>query len=81
MSSELELLDQLMGGPLSLTTARKIFADERRFLHAAAAMLSDGQIRLLSEGGPEVPHWKWAEVLSGADGSLEITDHGLRIIG
>jgi hypothetical protein len=71
MSPELETLDQLLGGDLSLTTARRLFGDEERFIRGLTAMLHAGEVRLLAADGGEVPRWQWREVLAvAADKSI-----------
>lgn len=58
MSPELEALDQLLGGALSLTVIRQIYPDHNRFSHSIQAMVQSGDVRLISHDGSEVEHWQ-----------------------
>ena len=80
MSPELETLDQLSGGDLSLAVILGLYPDEERFTRAILAMLNAGELRLLTAGEVEVPHHRWVEALGG-EGRLSITEAGLRRIG
>jgi hypothetical protein len=82
---ELDTLDQLQGGPLSLSIVRQIFRDESRFAYAIQKMLADGDIQLLDADGIEVPKWQWRNVLEISEGApkytFAITDRGAKRIG
>ena len=87
MSSELETLDQLLGGNLSLKIVRMLYPDEHAFSQAVVGLLSCGDVRLLTADGAEVPRWQWKELF--ADGAvtvkldqlqLQITDQGVQRI-
>jgi hypothetical protein len=85
MSPELETLDQLLGGDMSLTIVRELFENQERFARAIAAMLDAGEVRLVDSDGTELPRWRWREVIAGdtegADLRLSITDAGERRVG
>lgn len=83
MSSELETLDQLLGGDLPLPVIRGLFADGVRFAHAITAMLDAGEVRLVKADGAEVPKWQWREVLNAnaASTRVAITRAGVKRIG
>jgi hypothetical protein len=79
MSPELELLDQLLGGSLPLSTAAKLFADGSHFHQAMSAMLQAAEISLQTPTGTVVPSWQWSEILKSTDLSgfrVEITSLG-----
>jgi hypothetical protein len=83
-STELETLDQLLGGPMSVTTIRSLYEAEEHFVRAVNAMLHTGQLRLMAKG-EEVPQYRWREVLRFSDQELrseslelDITDVGAR---
>jgi hypothetical protein len=86
MSPELETLDQLLGGDLTLAVVRGLFETDVRFVRAVLAMLDAGEIRLYANG-VEVPRWRWREMLSApgqsglAEPRLTITEAGGRRIG
>lgn len=81
MSPELTILDDLLGGDVSLDQARALFDRDERFTRAILFMLDAGEIRLLdSSSGAEVPRRRWAESLLPAAlraYRLSITDRGL----
>jgi hypothetical protein len=85
MSPELETLDQLLGGDMSLTVIRGLFENHDRFARAIAAMLDAGEVRLVDSDGTELPGWRWREVLAAeteaGDFWLSITDAGARRVG
>lgn len=68
MAPELELLDQLLGGDLSLAVLRPLFDTDERFRAAAAALLHAGDVRLVATGGADVPRWQWRDVLADQAG-------------
>jgi hypothetical protein len=80
MSPELETLDQLLGGDLSVATVRTLFDADDRFISAVTAMLHAGKLRL-SANDVEVPPWRWQSVLAGEpQARLSITPSGARSI-
>ena len=83
MSSELETLDQLMGGDLPATVIRDLFPDDGSFIRAIEAMLEAGEIRLFGPDIGDVPKWQRRGILTNSPGSarLAITDIGGRRIG
>jgi hypothetical protein len=62
MSPEIETLDHLLGGDLFLTIARTLYSDADAFIKSLQALLSDGDVRLYSIAGSEVPDWQWREL-------------------
>jgi len=82
MSPELETLDQLLGGDLSLATVRTLFSSDARFSQALTHLLSVGDVTMLTSDGASVPNWKWRELLTPVphdlkDLKLRITDRGI----
>ena len=83
MSPELETLDQLSGGDLSVSVIRSLFPDEDQFLRAIEAMLEAGEIRLTTADNTVVPKWQRRETLHSATDftRVSITELGGRRIG
>jgi hypothetical protein len=82
-SPELELLDQLLGGNLSLAVCRRFFNGDASFSRAVLAMLDDGTIELLRADSAKVPRWQWVTAIEesflqtdGGDVVLSITPLG-----
>lgn len=61
---ELETLDQLCGGDLPLSVIYGLFGDDDRFRRGVRQMLKNGEVRLLTHQGEEIPSWNWTEILS-----------------
>ncbi len=78
MSSELETLDQLLGGDLPAFVIQGLFPDTDHFMAAMHAMLTAGEIRLLNTDHAAIPQWDWSRALALQFDSLrfEITDTG-----
>jgi hypothetical protein len=85
MSPELETLDQLLGGDLSLAIVRDLYPDTEAFSVGLTGLLSNGDVCLYDLDGSEVPDWQWHELFR--DGSvvsnlanlkLKITQQGVR---
>jgi hypothetical protein len=62
MSSELETLDQLLGGDLSLAAVRTVYPDAEAFLRGIVGLLATGDVLLYSNEGLELPDWQWREL-------------------
>jgi hypothetical protein len=69
MSPELDTLDQLLCGPMSVSTIRSIYDTEEHFVRAVNAMLHTGELRLIAKG-EAVPEYRWREVLRFPDDQL-----------
>jgi hypothetical protein len=63
MSPEWDVLDQLLGGELSLYVVSQVFKDNERRNRSILIMLKDGEISLL-EGLAAVPAWRWATIIA-----------------
>jgi hypothetical protein len=72
-SSELETLDQLLGGDMPLRVIRTVFPDHSRFVKGISGLIRNGDIVLL-QGGTEIPPWKLRELL---DESAPLTDQDM----
>jgi hypothetical protein len=66
MSPELETLDQLVGGDLSLSVVRQFFPNTPAFLRGVHGLLKSGDVRLIGANGSDIPDWRWRELF--ADG-------------
>lgn len=80
MSPELETLDQLCGGDLTIPLIRQLFSSGNHFVRAIMAMLRAGDVRLVDPSGCEVPHCRWREILTAnsTEMRLSITEAGER---
>ena len=78
MSPELETLDQLLCSDLPVFVIRKLYDDDTQFRSAILAMLSAGEIRLLTNDRVELPKWEWSTALDSRTDSLrlQITETG-----
>ena len=65
MSPELETLDQLTGGDLSLKAIRQLFPSDEEFSRGVLGLLSCGDVTLRSAKGVEVPNWQWGNLVPG----------------
>jgi hypothetical protein len=84
MSPELETLDQLLGGRLSLSIVRKLYPDEKAFQAGILGLLDAGDVRLLAGDGSEVAPWHQKELFATGNIvherptlTLEITQQGI----
>ena len=83
-SSELETLDQLLGGDVRLEVISKLYPSREAFERGIPGLLSGGDVVLVSPNGDGVPKWRWRELLSGKgleELDLRITPQGARKIG
>jgi hypothetical protein len=62
MSPELETLDQLLGGDLSLTIVRRLYPDAESFKRGVLGLLSSGDVRIVTIDQDDVPKWRWKEL-------------------
>jgi hypothetical protein len=83
MSPELETLDQLLAGGISLTIIKTLYPDANSFMQGVIGLLTSGDVRLLANGN-DVPAWRWQQLLSDqtvlTSATLRITDQGVRRI-
>lgn len=83
MSAELETLDQLLGGVLSLAVIRNLYPDGESFRRGVFELLSSGDVSLLMVDQTVVPRWRWRELFVAGtvmndlgNLSLKITEKG-----
>jgi len=62
-SIEIEILDQLSAGGMTLGVLRAVSPGDERFLQAIHGLLRAGDIELFARDGSAVPDWKWRELL------------------
>lgn len=73
MSPELETLDQLQSGDLSLEVIAKLFPSFDNFRTGVLGLLSSGDVALIAENGIEVPKWRWQQLFGQAGISEQIS--------
>ena len=88
MSPELETLDQLQGGDLSLELVAKLFSSLDDFRRGVQGLLSSGDVVLIAHDGSEVAKRHWQELFrqhavagSIAQLRLRLTPQGVQRIG
>lgn len=88
MSPELEVLDQLIGGDLSLDVIAGLFPEEDHCRRAVQAMLHSGYVLVLDEKGLSIPEWRYLELRDqseiwkrGTPYRMSITDAGAKRVG
>ena len=79
MSPELETLDQLQGGDLSLELVAKLFPSFDDFRRGVQGMLSSGDVVLTAQDGSEVPKWQWQELFRNQRVPGSVTQLRLRL--
>ncbi len=67
MTPELEVLDQLVAGDLSLAIIADLFPDQYRCRQAIGAMLKAGEVCILGERGQALPAWRYRELEDAPD--------------
>ena len=88
MSPELETLDQLQGGNLSLAVIVTLFPSQDAFERGVLGLLSCGDVALTTLDGTETPEWRWRDLVCQHSVcedlkhlQLKITPQGARRIG
>jgi hypothetical protein len=61
-ASELETLDQLQSGDISLTVIARLYSTPEAFHKGVRGLLSCGDVLLLDADGSGVPEWRWREM-------------------
>jgi hypothetical protein len=86
-SPEVETLDQLLGGDLSLTIIRRLYPDDPSFLRGVHALLQCGDANLLATDQTPIPKWRWRQLFVEGKAleesnqlTLSLTDHGCQRI-
>ena len=67
MSLELEVLDQLLSGPMKLRILRKVFDSDERFVQAIQGLLKGGDIKISDQRGSTLPEWRWRVFVASGD--------------
>lgn len=79
MTPELEVLDQLLGGDLSLAIIADLFPDRERCRQAIGAMLRAGEVCILDSQGHALQAWRYRELENTPDAWSEGTAYRLSI--
>jgi hypothetical protein len=79
MSSELETLDQLLGGDLPLKVVMQLYPDADAFRRGVLGLIADGDVCLLGADYTEVPHWRCRKLFAGDTEMQEMERMKLRI--
>jgi hypothetical protein len=79
MSPELETLDQLSGGELTLTIVRKFYPDADAFRRGVFGLLTSGDVCLLTIDHIDVPSWRWRELFIDGNAMKELENMSLKI--
>ena len=67
MTPELEVLDQLVGGDLTLAVIADLFPDQDRCRQAIGAMLKAGEVCILDAQGQALAAWRYRELEDAPD--------------
>lgn len=79
LSPELETLDQLAGGDLSLAVVASFYPGLEGFKKGVLGLLGEGDVVLLDSEGRDVPQWRWRELFSEAGLTQALREFRLRI--
>ncbi|HMH00571.1 MAG TPA: hypothetical protein VK555_04110 [Terriglobales bacterium] len=79
MSPELETLDQLLGGDLSLALILPMYPSQEAFGRGVLGLLSCGDVVLMTTEGVEVPPWRWRKLFSDRIVFQQLENFRLRI--
>jgi len=79
MTPELEVLDQLLGGDLSLGVIASLFRDKDHCRQAIGAMLNSGEVCIVDALGQALPAWRYRELEAAPDTWSEETTYRLSI--
>lgn len=79
MTPEIEVLDQLLGGDLSLAVIAGLFSDEDRCRRAIGAMVEAGDVCILDADGKAVPAWRYRDLDNAPDTWSKTTPYRLSI--
>ncbi len=63
-NDHMEVIDQLITGPMQLDVLRAVFASEQRFVDVIASMMADDLLALTDKETGPVEHWKVRDVLA-----------------
>lgn len=62
MSPELETLDQLLGGDLSLAIIQQVYPSIDAFKQGVLGLLNGGDVCVLEADGAIVAEWRWRQL-------------------
>lgn len=79
MTPELEVLDQLLGGDLSLAAIADLFSHQDRCRQAIGAMVKAGDVCIVDAEGKPVPAWRYRELENAPDTWSKATPYRLSI--
>ena len=79
MSPELETLDQLLGGDLSLRVVSRLYPDAAAFKCGVLGLIASGDVSLLTAEDGALPYWHCRELLVDASAAREMEHLKLRI--
>jgi hypothetical protein len=81
MAPELETLDQLLGGDLSLAVVRQLYPDDETFRRGVLGLFTCGDVRLFMMNHTEmpIPEWRWRELFVDGEITNEISSMKLSI--
>lgn len=79
MSPELETLDQLLGGDLSLELIRRLYPNAPAFRGGVLGLIAGGDVCLLTSDDIQMPHWRCRELFADDADMSEISQMKLRI--
>jgi hypothetical protein len=78
MSPELETLDQLLGGELSISANRTLYPDTESLRRGILGLLSSGEVCLLGLDRAVIANWRWRELLSNEALASELAHSKLK---
>jgi hypothetical protein len=79
IAPELETLDQLLGGELSLAVIRALYPDAQAFMKGILGLLTCGDVNLFTPNRDCVPAWRWRELFIDGIVMSELESLTLRI--
>ena len=79
MSPELETLDQLLGGDLSLKVVLRLYPDADCFKRGVLGLIAGGDVCLLDADYTEVPRWRCRELFKDQTEMEQMEQMKLRI--
>jgi hypothetical protein len=79
MTPELDVLDQLLGGDLSLAVIAGLFSDQDHCRQAIGGMVKAGDVCILNADGERLPAWRYRELENAPDIWSKATPYRLSI--
>lgn len=78
-SSEMETLDQLLGGDMSLSIIRQFYDSDQSFTRGTLRLLESGDVRLFDQTHMEVPQWRWRGLFEEGEVLVVLQSFTLRV--